>query len=190
MKNGKNENTDFSLEPRFVMPDISGEPDQKIGEAAANGNTIPERYVVKEIGGSRALTCLEAPNLSVNITRGFSVSASNARKAPPGTIYLDGCAQSEPFLDHEKKIYNLDHHEGCVRAFTLSTCEQVLVMILKGLDLREREWKVYANEPDMDTILAVWLIFNHLRISRKEPLHIRFLYALVRLEGVIDALGL
>jgi hypothetical protein len=63
-------------------------------------------------------------------------------------------------------------------------------MIMKGLDLREREWKIYANEPDLDTVLAIWLIFNHLQINRKEPLHMRFLYALVRLEGVIDALGL
>jgi hypothetical protein len=43
---------------------------------------------------------------------------------------------SEPFMDLEKQIYNFDHHEGCKRPFTLSTCEQVLVMILKGMDLR------------------------------------------------------
>ena len=27
-------------------------------------------------------------------------------------------------------------------------------MCVKGLDLRDREWKIYANEPDLDTILA------------------------------------
>ena len=159
-------------------------------ESSAPSSELPQRYVVKDIGDKKVLTCLEAPNLTVSIQAGLTVSAATARKAPAGTIYLDGFAQGEPFLDHEKKIYNLDHHEGCVRAFTLATCEQALVMILKGLDLRDREWQVHANEPDLDTILAIWLIFNHQRISRKEPMHLRFLYALVRLEGVIDALGL
>jgi len=151
---------------------------------------LPERYVIKETGAEKVISCLEAPNLTVRIVAGMTVSGAAAKKAPAGTIYLDGAAQSEPFMDHERKVYNLDHHEGCVRPFTLSTCEQVLVMIMKGLDLRDREWNIYANEPDLDTILAIWLIFNHLRIARKESLHVRFLYSLVRLEGVIDSLGL
>lgn len=151
---------------------------------------LPERYVIKETGTEKVISCLEAPNLTVRVVAGMTVSGAAAKKAPSGTIYLDGVAQSEPFMDHERKVYNLDHHEGCVRPFTLSTCEQVLVMIMKGLDLRDREWNIYANEPDLDTVLAIWLIFNHLRIARKESLHVRFLYALVRLEGVIDALGL
>ncbi|HHP7233364.1 MAG TPA: type II CAAX prenyl endopeptidase Rce1 family protein [Desulfobacterales bacterium] len=151
---------------------------------------LPERYVIKETGTEKVISCLEAPNLTVRVVAGMTVSGASAKKAPAGTIYLDGAAQSEPFMDHERKVYNLDHHEGCVRPFTLSTCEQVLVMIMKGLDLRDREWNIYANEPDLDTVLAIWLIFNHLRIARKESLHVRFLYALVRLEGVIDALGL
>ncbi|MFZ0134597.1 MAG: lysostaphin resistance A-like protein [Desulfobacterales bacterium] len=159
-------------------------------ESSAPSSELPQRYVVKELGEKKVLTCLEAPNLTVLIQAGLTVSAATARKAPAGTIYLDGVAQGEPFLDHEKKIYNLDHHEGCVRAFTLASCEQALVMILKGLDLRDREWQIHANDPDLDTILAIWLIFNHQRISRKEPMHLRFLYALVRLEGVIDAHGL
>ncbi|UCF91172.1 MAG: hypothetical protein JSW39_23315 [Desulfobacterales bacterium] len=151
---------------------------------------LPERYVVKDNGEESVLTCLEAPNLTVRIKAGLTISASAARKSPPGTIYLDGVAQCEPFMDHEKQVYNLDHHEGCVRTFTLSTCEQALLMIMKGLDLQNRDWKIFANEPDLDTILAIWIIFNHLRISRKEPIHRRVLFALVRLEGIIDAQGL
>ena len=135
------------------------------GNLSAAG-VLPQRYAVKDIRGKKVLNCLEAPNLTVVIQRGLTVSAATARKSPPGTIFLDGVAQSEPFMDHEKKIYNLDHHEGCVRAFTFSSCEQVLVMILKGLDLRDREWFIYANEPDLDTILAIWLLLNHQRISR------------------------
>lgn len=151
---------------------------------------LPERYLIKEAGSQRILTCLEAPNLQVCIKAGASFSASAAHKAPPGTIFLDGAAQCEPFLNHEKQIYNLDHHEGCIRAFTLATCEQALVMILKGLDLQEREWKIFASEPDLDTILAIWILLNCRRIKAKELIRQRLLFELVRLEGVIDSLGL
>ena len=175
---------------RFVMSEEGKRDADKATRKSPSAGERPVRYAVKTFDSQRILTCHETPHLSVFIQTGQTVSASSARKSDRGTIFLDGAAQGEPFLDNEKKIYNFDHHEGCVRAFTLATCEQVLVTILKGWDLRGREWKIYANEPDLDTVLAIWLILNHLNISRKEPLHIRFLYALVRLEGTIDALGL
>ncbi|RLC16746.1 MAG: hypothetical protein DRI24_07565 [Deltaproteobacteria bacterium] len=151
---------------------------------------LPNRYVINDSSAGRVLICLEAPNIAVRIETGLTISASAARKSSPGTIYLDGVAQCEPFMDNEKQTYNFDHHKGCIRPFTLSTCEQVLVMILKGMDLRSREWSVFANEPDLDTILAIWLILNHLRIRNKDSNRLRFLYALVRLEGIIDSHGL
>ncbi len=151
---------------------------------------LPERYVIREHDGKRILVCPEAPNIKVQVEPGLTVSSSAVRKSPPGTIYLDGVAQAEPFMDLEKQIYNFDHHEGCVRPFTLSTCEQVLVMILKGMDLRGRDWRVFATEPDLDTILAIWLILNHVRIQQKEFTGLNRLCALVRLEGIIDSHGL
>ncbi len=166
----------------FVLQTGTLEPDATGG--------FPDRYSIKTAGTDRSLTCLEAPNLQVIIKAGLTISASAARKAPPGTIFLDGVAQTEPFLDHEKKVYNLDHHEGCVRTFTLATCEQALIMCVKGLDLRDREWKIFANEPDLDTILSIWIILNHQRINNRDAIHRRSLFALVRLEGIIDALGL
>jgi membrane protease YdiL (CAAX protease family) len=153
-------------------------------------SNLPQRYVIKDSGDTRILTCLDAPNIAVQVEAGLTVSASTARKSPAGTIYLDGAAQSEPFLDHEKDVYNFDHHEGCVRPFTLSTCEQVLLVILKGLDLRSREWRVHASEPDLDTILAIWLLLNHQRIQQKSAGRRQFLFALVRHEGLIDSHGL
>jgi membrane protease YdiL (CAAX protease family) len=159
-------------------------------DRAAVISPLPHRYIIKDANDGRILTCLETPNIAVHIEAGLSISASAARKSSPGAIYLDGAAQSEPFMDHEKQIYNFDHHEGCLRPFTLSTCEQVLVMIFKGLDLRGRDWKVFANEPDLDTILAIWLILNHLRIQKKDSGRLQFLYTLVRLEGIIDSHGL
>ena len=168
---------------RFVLENVTLKPND-------TGPVFPDRYAIKGEGADRVLTCLEAPNLQVTIKAGLTVTASAVRKAPPGTIYLDGVAQTEPFLDHDKKVYNLDHHEGCIRTFTLATCEQALIMCVKGLDLRDREWKIYANEPDLDTILAIWIILNHQRINNRDAIHRRSLFALVRVEGIIDALGL
>nr|MDJ0885516.1 CPBP family intramembrane metalloprotease [Desulfobacterales bacterium] len=95
-----------------------------------------------------------------------------------------------PFMDLEKHVYNFDHHEGVVRPFTLATCEQVMVMVMKGMDLRGRDWKIYANEPDLDTILSIWLLLNHVRINQKSKEELQGLYTLVRLESLIDAHGL
>jgi hypothetical protein len=168
-----------------IGPHISnGKP--KIGNALQ----LPERYAIKNNSHERVLTCLEAPNLNVHIEPGLTFAASVARKSPPGTIFLDGAAQCEPFMDHERQVYNLDHHEGCVRAFTFAACEQALVMYMKGLDLRTREWNIFANEPDLDTLLAIWIILNHARIGSQDTTQRRLLFALVRYEGVIDALGL
>jgi hypothetical protein len=151
---------------------------------------IPNRYSIREIGSEKWLSCIEAPNLAVYIKFGLSIPAAAVSKAAPGTIYLDGVAQNGPLLDHGKQVYNFDHHEGCVRPFTLSTCEQVLLMVKKGLDLRSREWKIYANDPDLDTILAVWLLLNHIRINEQESIRENILFPLVRLQGSIDSLGL
>lgn len=151
---------------------------------------LPDRYRIQEANAGPVIQCTDAPNLKVSVSRDLSISASAARKAAPGTIFLDGVARCEPFMDHEKQIYNLDHHEGCVRSFTLSACEQALVLSLKGLDLREREWNILANEPDLDTVLAIWILLNHRRIQNREFANRQRLLTLVRLEGTIDALGL
>ena len=151
---------------------------------------IPDRYRIQQATGGPVIQCTDAPNLKVKIGRELSVSASAARKAAPGSIFLDGVARCEPFMDHEKQIYNLDHHEGCVRAFTLATCEQALILCLKGLDLRDREWNILANEPDLDTVLAIWILLNHRRLQDRGFANRQRLLTLVRLEGTIDALGL
>jgi hypothetical protein len=65
----------------------------------------------------------------VRIKRGFCLTASAAQSAAPGSIFLDGAAQAGPFMDTRREVYNLDHHEGCVRPFTLATCEQALVLV-------------------------------------------------------------
>jgi len=150
---------------------------------------VPDRYVLRwDDDGQGYLACREAPTVRVVVEEG-AVAASAAKSAPAGTIFLDGAAQGPPFLDRERDVHNLDHHEGCVRSFTLAACEQALVLVLKGFDLRDREWTVRANEPDLDTVLALWVLLNHMRLSSSPDLRRRVI-PLIRLEGVIDAHGL
>jgi len=150
---------------------------------------LPLRYQLKDDEKGPYLTCVEASNIAVRIERGLSVSASGAHKYPKGTIFLDGAAQGEPFMDAAKGVYNLDHHEGCVRSFTLASCEQAMIVILKGLDLDDESWTVWANEPDFDTVLAIWLLLNHRRLDDDDPALRRRIMPIVRLQGVIDAHG-
>jgi Type II CAAX prenyl endopeptidase Rce1-like len=151
---------------------------------------LPNRYAIRTKGEERALVCTESPTTAVRIERGMTVSAGAAAKAPSGTIYLDGAAQGGPFLNTEKDLLNLDHHEGCLRAFTVATCEQAMIVVRKGLDLQKRDWTIWANEPDLDTVLAIWILLNHMRLNDADPEIRRRLMPLVRLEGTIDAHGL
>jgi hypothetical protein len=138
----------------------------------------------------RQLGCAEAPTVAVRIAHGVTVTESEARNAPAGSIFLDGAAQSAPFADPVRRIYNLDHHEGCVRAFTLSACEQAMALVRRGLELRSREWTVHANDADLDAVLAIWVLLNHLRLNDpSDPVRSEIM-PLLRLEGVIDAQGL
>ena len=151
---------------------------------------VPDRYVIREDEAGSYLSCLEAPELMVRVDRDLSFTASAARKADEGTIFLDGVAQGEPFMELERRVYNLDHHEGCVRHFTLSTCEQALVLVARGLDLREKPWQVYANEPDLDVVLAVWVLCNGMHLQAEDSAIRNAVVPLVRLEGLIDSHGL
>jgi hypothetical protein len=151
---------------------------------------LPSRYSVRESPKGPYLTCVEAPNLIVRIKFGWSVSSRSARRFPKGTIFLDGAARGRPFLDSRRRIYNLDHHEGCIRSFTLATCEQAMVLILKGLDLRASDWTIYSNDPDLDVVIAIWLLLNHSRINADGSQVKQQIMPIVRLQGVIDTHGL
>src|SRR5438128_10373179 len=151
---------------------------------------LPDRYRIKRDDTGAVLTCVEAPTVAVPVQHGFTVRAAAARSAAPGSVFLDGAAQGEPFLDPKREVYNLDHHEACVRSFLLATCEQAMVLVRKGLDLRKREWTVYANDADLDTGLAIWVLLNHLRLDERSTETRERVMPLVRLQGVIDAQGL
>lgn len=163
---------------------------EKNSERDVAAAQLPDRYSIRMKDEERELVCSESPTVAVRVERGMTIPAGSAHKAPQGTIYLDGAAEGGPFLDVEKDLLNLDHHEGCVRSFTLATCEQAMVVICKGLDLRRRDWTIYANEPDLDTVLAIWILLNHMRLNDVDREIRRKVMPLVRLEGAIDAHGL
>lgn len=150
----------------------------------------PDRYAVRDAGDERYLCCVEVPELRVAIERTAVAHEAAARKAPPGTIFIDGAAQAPPFLDAERQVFNLDHHEGCVRHFTIAACEQALVLALRGLDLGGRPWAIHAAEPDLDAVLAIWVLLNAAHLQSPASAARRRLIPLIRLESVIDVHGL
>ena len=149
-------------------------------------STVPNRYHIRQEGKTRILTCVEAPTVTVRAERGLAISATEARKYRAGTIFLDGAAQGDPFIDVQKELYNLDHREGCIRS--LATCEQAMVLIRKGLDLSKRDWVVLANDADLDTVFALWALLNHNRLSDRSNVRAKIM-PLLRLAGVVDAHG-
>jgi membrane protease YdiL (CAAX protease family) len=149
-------------------------------------SAIPNRYRISNDDHGKVLTCVEAPMVMVRAEPGIAISAKRARTYRAGAIFLDGAAQGEPFVDVKKDLYNLDHPEGCIRS--LATCEQAMVLIRKGLDLRKRDWVVLANDADLDTIFAVWVLLNYLRLNADAEVRAKVM-PLLRLEGAIDAHG-
>ena len=165
-------------------PDVTG-PFQTL--APSVGGIV--RYERQEREGRFFVRCTDQPSIRLYIERGLVVDEAARKKYPKQTVFLDGVFSGAPFLDNETRQYSLDHHAGCVRSFTLSTCEQAMVMLLQGLPLGEGHWTLYVNEPDLDAMLAAWILLNHQELSR-DPELLRKVMPLVRLEGVIDAHGL
>lgn len=174
---------------RASTTEPTGASIKAISPAAAPTARIPERYVIGEKDGVRFLECDEAPRLRAIIDPQMSVSRSAAASLGSRVILLDGAGSFGPLIDNEEKLYNLDHHAGCERLFTLSTCEQALLLVHSGLDLAEGDWKIYANDPDLDTVLALWCLLNYRRVRELSPDARDILLPLFRLEGAIDANG-
>lgn len=97
---------------------------------------------------------------------------------PPKSIALDGAVRG-PRIDTASERYSFDHHDGCVRHATLSTCEQVYDALRVGLC--PRGFTVYVNDWDGDTVMALWLLCNWD--------HASYIAHIVRTVGRLDALG-
>lgn len=113
---------------------------------------------------------------------GKSTPAAEMR---PNTIYLDGAVQG-PIIDNDRRSYSFDHHGGCVRAFTLATCQQVAIALELGLDPEGLD--VVINDIDADTVLAVWLLQN--RLDRIDCADLDDLFdAKDRLDELVERIG-
>jgi hypothetical protein len=131
-----------------------------------------------------------APNLRLHVEPGVTIDGGERKRYTRQSIFLDGYFAGPPFFDNEARQYSLDHHEGCARAFTVATCEQAAIAVLQGLPLEQGEWHVYVNQPDVDALLAAWVLFNHADLLRDDRRLLRHVMPFVRLESVIDAHGL
>lgn len=151
---------------------------------------IPNRYELREDDSGLTLLCREAPGVAVRINRNFAFSEAEARRLGERVILLDGAGAFGPMVDDSRLLFNLDHHQGCLRAFTLATCEQALILVLKGVELDKGDWTLYANEPDLDTVFALWVLLNYRRLRELGPEARDTIVPLLRLEGSIDANGL
>lgn len=162
---------------------------QSVSEFPVPLAVIPERYQVRESEDGTFLHCDESPRVRVRIDQKLCVSEAEARTMGERSIFLDGAGDFAPLLDNKALLYNLDHHQGCIRPFTLATCEQALVLVMNGLELDEGDWTLYANEPDLDTLLALWVMLNFRRVPKLSTHTKDILLPMLRLEGAIDANG-
>lgn len=109
--------------------------------------------------------------MEIIIERGKTVKLKDL---PEYSIALDGMVQG-PEFDEENHRYSFDHHAGCSRFSTLSSCEQAWTAIMLGLD--PEPYTIYCNDVDSDVCAAVWCLKNPDRC--KEPL----------VAKLIDAIG-
>ncbi len=147
------------------------------------------RYRVIERDGKKVVVSGNAPNIELFVERGLTVDAAGRKRFGPQTIFLDGVYAGAPFCDNEARHYSLDHHAGVVRGFTLATCEQAAVMLLQGLPLSGGTWGLWINDPDLDSMLAAWVLMNHVELLRDDRKLLRAAMPVIRLEGTIDAHG-
>jgi hypothetical protein len=131
----------------------------------------------------------DTPNVHIIVKRDITVTPNQLKKYKNRTIFIDGAYKGAPFVNNEKFQYNLDHHEGVIRYFTLSSCEQAMIMVMKGLTLEEGQWDIYLNEPDFDAVLAVWILCNYNELLKDEDNILQKAIRLTRVEGIIDVHG-
>lgn len=146
------------------------------------------RYQIKQFAGIEKGTFIQRTNLPnfnrFYIQRGFCLS--NKEDTVSNSIYLDGAFKG-PLFDVKNKIFSLDHHENCIRQITKSTCEQALLFAKSGT-FDNCTYQIIGNDPDLDTILAGWILLNIDEIKTSEVFS--KILPLTLIEGNIDSYGL
>ena len=122
--------------------------------------------------------------LNINFQYGKVWSFSDL---PNNSIALDGAVQG-PQVDPTARRFSFDHHGGCVRLVTLSTCQQVWLALKLGLVVDDKT-AVYINDLDADTVLSVWLLQKAAQDRGSEILARNDLEILVSNIGDVDSHG-
>jgi hypothetical protein len=101
---------------------------------------------------------------------------------PAYSIALDGVVKGGPNFDARTYHLNFDHHDNVVREATMSTAMQVYFAIKGGLFKNFKlpaSCRIYINDTDQDTALAVWLLLNYKKFEGVQSVpHINRLLAL------------
>lgn len=127
-------------------------------------------------------------SLHIEPRRVMTWEAFQAEK-PPFSVALDGFVSDATKRNPIGPYANFDHHTLVDRISTRSTAEQVHIEV--NLDVfstfrnsnGEPHMNIYVNDPDEDTTLATWLLFNHERVrGNAEPL----INKLVHCSGFLD----
>lgn len=122
------------------------------------------------------------------VIRGLARDPEDLMKAdhPRKVVYLDGACRG-PYMGARRGIFSLDHHEGCHRQITLATCVQAL-RFTRARVIAAIGYKIIANDPDLDTILAAWALLHADRIAYDDAVF-RKVRPIFEVAGNTDAYG-
>lgn len=133
-----------------------------------------------------------APNIELCIEPGRTVQWQEFQtSASPNSIAIDGYVEGPIQRDLDRKVINLNHHEGVDRSSTLATCQQVLFELRRGLNTFMSEdgdfqASVFMNDCDEDICTTVFLLRHPEFAARIDN---PALNRLVEMEGTMDVSG-
>ena len=104
---------------------------------------------------------------------------------PPYSIAIDGYCEGPPRATSDSRILNINHHEGCDRIATRSSCAQALHLVKMGLfdTFHVGGKKVgtgFCNDCDQDVQWATYILKHSCHVDRPR------LKALVQLADLLD----
>lgn len=112
----------------------------------------------------------------------ISGETADINALPKNSVALDGYVQG-PVAGDQLDRWSLDHHDGCVRLYTLATCEQVRAHLCLGGPAWFEGRTIFVNDLDGDTLLSLWLLNNPTRANDD------VVRTLVRAVGTVESHG-
>lgn len=151
-------------------------------------DVVPTEFLGGEHNG---LVRRDLQNIRGNVAlvmRGLARTPEDLEQAdhPRGVVYLDGACRG-PYMDASRRIYSLDHHEGCIRPITLATCVQAL-RFTRARVIAAVGYKIVSNDPDLDTILGNWALMHADKIAYDDAVF-RKVRPVFDVAGNTDAYG-